>query len=108
MCRKDTVFRVVSRQGTWTLVLRFDCMEILLQPQAAPRSPPDWPSDHSEDRPKDRARLEHTGLERPSVPPTAFDRWVQTELMNAYEAALREPVPDELLRLINDPVQGRG
>jgi hypothetical protein len=42
------------------------------------------------------------------TPPTAFDRWVQSELMSAYEDALREPVPDELLRLINAPSQGHG
>lgn len=79
--------------------LRFGCMETQFQPQAAPRSH-DLPSDRSSDR-------------RPSRMPdrqsqTAFDRWLQAELSKAYESALREPVPDDLLKLINDPVQGRG
>jgi hypothetical protein len=73
-------------------------METQFQPQAAPRTPPD-PSDQSGRRPLDRG---------PERPPTAFDRWLQAELSQTYEAALREPVPDELLKLINDPVQGRG
>ncbi|MGG5888092.1 NepR family anti-sigma factor [Falsiroseomonas sp. HC035] len=73
-------------------------METQFQPQAAPRTPAD-PSDRPGPRPLDR---------RPERPPTAFDRWLQAELSQAYEDALREPVPDELLKLINDPIQGRG
>jgi hypothetical protein len=73
-------------------------METYLQPLAAPRTPRD-PSDVYGRLP---AEPRH---QRPITP---FDRWLQAELSRVHEAALREPVPEELLRLINDPVEGRG
>ncbi|MGG5808871.1 NepR family anti-sigma factor [Falsiroseomonas sp. CW058] len=32
----------------------------------------------------------------------AFDRWLQRELSRLYDAALSEPVPDDLLRLLKE------
>ncbi|MGX9962313.1 hypothetical protein ACVFYP_03265 [Roseomonas sp. F4] len=36
----------------------------------------------------------------PPRPAPAFDRWLQAELARRYDDALAEPVPDELLRLL--------
>lgn len=33
----------------------------------------------------------------------AFDRWLQRELGRLYDAALEEPVPEDLRRLLEDP-----
>lgn len=33
-------------------------------------------------------------------PNPAFDRWLQSELTRRYDDALAEPVPEELLRLL--------
>jgi hypothetical protein len=32
----------------------------------------------------------------------AFDRWLQRELSKLYDDALSEPIPDDLLRLLED------
>ncbi|NKC29833.1 hypothetical protein [Falsiroseomonas selenitidurans] len=32
----------------------------------------------------------------------AFDRWLQAELARSYDAALAEPVPEALLRLVTE------
>lgn len=37
---------------------------------------------------------------RPGTPEAAFDRWLRRELARLYGAALHEPVPDNLLRMI--------
>ena len=37
------------------------------------------------------------------VADTAFDRWLRGELTRLYDDALSEPVPDELLRLLDGP-----
>jgi hypothetical protein len=37
---------------------------------------------------------------------TAFDRWLRQELTRLYGAALDEPVPDDLLRLIAEALPG--
>lgn len=36
----------------------------------------------------------------------AFDAWLRRELSRSYDAALRETVPDELLRLIDAAAEG--
>lgn len=36
-----------------------------------------------------------------TVADTAFDRWLRGELTRLYDDALSEPVPDELLRLLD-------
>lgn len=36
---------------------------------------------------------------------TAFELWLRQGLTEAYGAALREPVPDELLRLLDDKLR---
>ncbi|WP_137181360.1 hypothetical protein [Roseomonas sp. AR75] len=38
----------------------------------------------------------------------AFDRWLRDELARRYDAALAEPVPDELARLLDAPRWPRG
>jgi hypothetical protein len=43
---------------------------------------------------------------RRAAPATAFDRWLRQELMRLYGAALDEPVPDDLLRLIAEASPG--
>ena len=45
----------------------------------------------------------------PPGPPqnrAAFDAWLRRELSRTYDAALREKVPDELLRLIDAVTEG--
>lgn len=52
----------------------------------------------------------HPGTAPSTPPPTmagagtdaAFDRWLRQELSRLYDAALSEPVPPELLRLLKD------
>ena len=34
----------------------------------------------------------------------AVDRWVQQSLTERYDATLREPVPESLLKLLSDPL----
>jgi len=48
------------------------------------------------ERPKTRGR---TGA---AVPDAAFDLWLRRGLHSMFDAVAREPVPDELLRLINE------
>lgn len=43
------------------------------------------------------------GTSAPAI--AAFDRWLNRELTQLYDSALAEPVPDELLRLLDQPKQ---
>ncbi len=44
------------------------------------------------------------------MPPNSavLDTWLRTELSRLYDSALTEPVPEELLRLLKEPVPSKG
>ncbi|MBW8269553.1 hypothetical protein [Caldovatus aquaticus] len=44
---------------------------------------------------------------RSGTPAAAFDRWLRRELARLYGAALHEPVPDSLLRMITEALPPR-
>jgi hypothetical protein len=49
------------------------------------------------------------GRARKGTPDAAFDLWLQRGLHAMYDDIAREPIPDELLKLIDqDRTQGRG
>jgi hypothetical protein len=37
---------------------------------------------------------------------TAFDAWLRGELSRLYDVVMREPVPDELLRILHESPPG--
>ncbi len=74
------------------------------EPGAEPGRSPDASSDMS-------AHL-HTAAGPAMPPPTpagtdaAFDRWLRQELSRLYDSALSEPVPAELLKLLEEGGEG--
>jgi Anti-sigma factor NepR len=43
-----------------------------------------------------------TGEREPVRPPAAFDLWLQRGLHQMFDDVAREPIPEELLKLIED------
>jgi hypothetical protein len=43
-----------------------------------------------------------TGEKEPVKPPAAFDLWLQRGLHQMFDDVAREPIPEELLKLIED------
>ena len=49
-----------------------------------------------------RGRARRAGGNKPSVPDAAFDIWLRRGLHQMFDDVAREPIPPELLRLIEE------
>lgn len=83
------------------------------QPKGEPEPAPDAPAGMSaqlrpEGAPPPGVARARPGRDRSEPGEAAFDHWLKNELGRLYDATLSEPVPDDLMRLLDQATRKDG